>query len=625
MADSGALMMSSLMGMGGQGIIMKEIVSILNSFRQADAGTGIWVILTGIVQIIVVIAVYRLAQNPEIMTEYLRWIGWIIFRRIAYRSFRISHTSGLGSLRANFYNTISPNSLPFNLPMLIEICGDETTVSYIPWIHDANRTRCETLAQKAYESSQKTTCTFHQWSDSKYAPVQPIETYPSRNCLQLQAIIERCVLVCSRLRQYKPICLSLNGEPGLGKTASVHFIASQHSVRNIYRCDLSSIECLDADMETMFQSMYHEVEVSVPTIFLIDEIDKWLDYQVSSTYSDFVAEQKSNENISPPSKEEYSAGFRSRFLHLLLAIAERSTHSAVCIVIFACNNFDSIFDGVSMQHFHSLRDRFQPLTFERCCAEEIRDYLRYVNDRLDGTVEYVPELESILETIPEVSITYRRLHGLAIVKQFDPAQISYALQEMISEDEVWDQSPSNVASSSGIQFQIPRHKPFQLGKRSLVNNEFRANYCKSCNCRYIPCNCGDRTNDHDLITACHFCHAKIDFPPLKARNFIPFSMIQSTTLRHFGNAELVKLLQYANQDDVVLSLWAGSASFRDQEKLRINIVHCNWTKIPSSNENAILLNSVFKKWDNNLKSDNPLLAPGIKAMTAIMNKTKTKK
>src|SRR5690606_24273036 len=79
------------------------------------------------------------------------------------------------------------------------------------------------------------------------------------------------------------------------------------------------------------------------------------------------------------------------------------------VFIFCSNNFETIFDGVDMTHFASLKRRLVNVKFERCDKLELIEYIEYYNLKLKGSQWYYPsgKLSGILEKIrPDLSIPY---------------------------------------------------------------------------------------------------------------------------------------------------------------------------------------------------------------------------
>ena len=104
-----------------------------------------------------------------------------------------------------------------------------------------------------------------------------------------------------------------------------------------------------------------------PNVLLIDELDKYLDYNFSYNYTldrDNYNKKKKETDDDFISEEEYKKSKKMSFLYELLSLIDSENHYKKCIIIFCANNFETIFENIYMTHFLSLKKRFVNINFE---------------------------------------------------------------------------------------------------------------------------------------------------------------------------------------------------------------------------------------------------------------------
>src|SRR5207302_10033747 len=140
---------------------------------------------------------------------------------------------------------------------------------------------------------------------------------------------------------------------------------------HIYKIDMTNV--VKESFESILERFYHGIQPTTSTMFVIDEVDKYLDYRIKIGY-DQLKERKSKEkveNVTIQTFEEYQQQEKITFLYHMLSILERDGLEHPVIVIFCSNNFHSIFEGVDLTHYESLYDRFLKVNFGKCHFQEI--------------------------------------------------------------------------------------------------------------------------------------------------------------------------------------------------------------------------------------------------------------
>ncbi len=459
-------------------------------------------------------------------------------------------------------------------------------ITYIPYIHRSTFQDVESKALIKYEQSLSTNSQFYQWLDNKYTLQTTPELFPSRNFIMMQNIVETYILSTELLGNYNVSSVLINGIAGLGKSRVIHYLTRCNSARYLYRADLNSVELLKMPLDKLFRAIFFNLTIEGSTVIMIDEIDKWVSYQEQESYrlmrTKLAKEIKSNDAITEiPTFESHSKYFRMEFLNQLLAILEKTGHGYPCMVIFCCNNFDTIFGNMDMKHYHSLNDRFKRLTFELCQPEEIKDYLRYNNQKFLNSRLRVSsdELEHIFSRIPQRPLTYRKLNEISVLNMSDPVKIVQALQDICpnNNDTVSNTFSSSSSSSTSASSTIALTYldssldvdvgTYTVGDETIIDgNVTYVLRCHTCQGMYPVCccnSCSENNKDN-----CHWCitEEKIPFNPTE---YIPFDVISkkynklcsqcSTGNDNEKKTSLLKLLTYLVQDDVIASCKCDSS------------------------------------------------------------------
>lgn len=263
---------------------------------------------------------------------------------------------------------------------------------------------------------------------NNYRPATYSTMFPSRNYLRLETIVKKHLNACDLTRNYRVLGLLIDGQSGLGKSSFADYAVSQGLVPSVYRANLSYHLCLSIEPDIIFQRIFFDTISDHPSIYLIDDIDGYIDYHIEISY----------QKLSHPkvSKRDHAIRVKTDFLYLLLSILELSGLSTSCIVIFCCNNFDKIFEDVDMTHIRSIYNRFVRVKFEEVDCGELINYLKFYNEMFRGSEIYVEEdeLKEIVSKIPQnVSLTYRQLGQISMVALYNPENIVERILELDSE------------------------------------------------------------------------------------------------------------------------------------------------------------------------------------------------
>ncbi len=291
-----------------------------------------------------------------------------------------------------------------------------------------------------------------------YEKVTPLNLFPSKNYRLLNRVVGTWKKVTQRNGMRQPKAILLDGEAGLGKSCSVDALAKLGEYDSVSLIDMYKLS--PKDILTAFKKLYTQVieKAKGMSIVLFDELDKYVDAEIHKGYAELVEKRHKTlstlkEGVPPPrevSLEEFTVGWKSDFLKTLLQLIEINTIEHGIVFIFCANNFDSIYEGVNMRHFSSLKTRFTRINFERCDKQELIEYVKYYNSMFKDLPEcYCPEnqLGVVLSDLREdISIPYRALSDTMMLAQFNVPTFVRAVNQWSPEPQ--DNTFEVVAPSS---------------------------------------------------------------------------------------------------------------------------------------------------------------------------------
>jgi MoxR-like ATPase len=345
--------------------------------------------------------------------------------------------------------------------------NSQLTLHYIPFFHAKEITRIEQIGKDRFEEYLKNVSGRVSYkvlrcnSDKvNYESAAFSKLYPSANYIRLSKMIKRHFDVSSITGINNVLGVLVDGEPGLGKTKFADFAAEHVVAQNIYKADLSGL--VEINFDVIMTAMYSAVTVERKTIFLIDELDKYVDYRLAQIF--VLPEMEDREEVVNREKQ--------RILYKILRVLERDVPHPV-VVIFCSNNFSSIFEGVDMTHHKSLLSRFMKVEFERCDREELADYVYHYNEKFSGTDYYEDVSHSeIRKRIKEdASLTYRQLYQISIRANYELEETIRLINEGKLEDIVVEPLP--VEKEVKVVKKEPVEKEVKVVKKEPVEKEVK--------------------------------------------------------------------------------------------------------------------------------------------------------
>lgn len=447
--DATSLLASALMPNRGQELIMQEIISVFqtlkgdgtNPLKIAEIVKGI---ASRVPYIVLIILIHHYIGNTKDMVQGLSSLLWRLTSSAVYRTNRYSmeDARSLEYYQAEaFTNAGKTEVQSFGIPLYIATVSQDrgsrtgsavnvVQVQYIPWVHSKMVDQIENTGKERFDLAENGS-NYYLYSADNYRSQQYGKLFPSNNNLLLEKIVRDHVDVEWATNYFRTVGILINGMPGLGKSKSAEYIAASGIVSNVHRVDLNQKEFMTRDPDTLFKGIFRDIPVVKTSLFVIDEMDKWLVEYIERSYIKLETDAlKSNSRVPSttgatltdpvlvPPKEQHVQNVKRDFMLALLSVLERNDIRNSCIVVFCCNNFETIFDNIEMTHYNSLKSRFMHLDFHPCDSSEIRRFYKYYNEKYQAEERtarfYNPDIDRIMNNLdPKVCVTYRKLSELS--------------------------------------------------------------------------------------------------------------------------------------------------------------------------------------------------------------------
>ena len=416
-----------------------QLREIVNIFRE---GKGIKGKSVSILYILLMLAIkHYLSKTEEIINPIKNFMKTIFFS-LFYRTVTYKDGNGttLDDMKISIIDNTRIDNIIINkyLPIYHVDNDNSCELYYVKYIHDSFEQDINEDAEKQYNDlisrSKKNMGgnIFKVERDLVVRPTYPSTLFPSDNYINLNNCVSKFIKVCKINKSYNVLGLLVDGEPGLGKTKFSDFAVVQGDLKKVIRLDMTIVK--DTMFDTIINKIYTDPSLESSTMFVIDELDKYIQYRIDKTYYELQDKNVNNKKvdgnteIAIPSIEDHTKRMKLNFLYSILSILEKDGLKAPCIVMFCSNNFDTIFEGIDEKHFKSLKDRFTNFRFNRCEKDEIIRYLTYYNNNFKGTEFYEENIQILVKELRnDISITYRSLNHISIKKAYDIKSIIYEL------------------------------------------------------------------------------------------------------------------------------------------------------------------------------------------------------
>ena len=477
--------MNGMLGYGAsvESIVTNEIVKLVTSSFCGDNLKSTLISLFGkLWKIAVLYGVQYFIKNTKGLSSFLS----SLFRLVIYKKTTLNIKDN-ESIDFLFYKKIetflSANNEDAKAQSVngFKIYGQKIDnnvhIEYIPLFHNSfmNNLRCEAKESlKDYQDSKEILV------NSITSKRKPMELYASKNFIKTARIIQEFFRVKKCRDSFSTQAVLIDGIPGLGKTVFLDYVAFEKLASQIISMNLTREEYRKMDFGACMDKLYN-MTITGTCVVHVDEIDKHLDYRIKTKYHDMVyregtspgnsgtssPETKPSPKSSPkdkeeeksesstdskpniPSFEEFREDEKIKFLYQLTDLIESKHFSFGVVIILTCNNFESIFDGVDMTHFHSLKRRFLKVRFEKCDKEDFIGYCKFYNDSFKEKCQekYIPEdeFEKLCSEIsPSFDVPFWIIQQEMVSASFSIRDLIRTINNLPSEDPLLEMHENTI-------------------------------------------------------------------------------------------------------------------------------------------------------------------------------------
>ena len=391
-------------------LILREVLRLIS---DSQCGGGVRQIFQAMVSGLGKVVAMFVIQYYLKHTNELPGIFFSFFKAVFYKRLRLDmSTRNLPLYIGRRMESVIKKDFTYNcFPLTFYNDNEYGVVEYLPIVHTSFYEEIKDMAMKEFNESQKDKFTVCQ--DLRGKEIKPKKLFPSKNYCYLDDVVSSYFKVAEMTEIYSTKGVLIDGEPGLGKTGSIEYLASLNKYGRVIKVDMTN------ELGNLFGDIIKKInQKSKETlIVLFDELDKYISNFIRTDYEKKRSRHDPKKGGVLSTWDEHVAIGKEKFLFELLNLLENSYFDKGAIFIFCSNNFDTIFDGVNPRHFESLKKRFLPLQFHRCECEELKDYIRYYNDKFVGSKWHREKdmLERELDRLREdISIPYRDISDLNI-------------------------------------------------------------------------------------------------------------------------------------------------------------------------------------------------------------------
>lgn len=241
----------------------------------------------------------------------------------------------------------------------------------------------------------KTNSVYHQLTKSpEFSKANP---FVSSSYVKIGTIVRRLLNIRLSNSNIVVPALIINGPPGLGKMFLYKYLGT---LEYSYSVSIYYVNCLSYNVFEDLMS-HLEQKSSPRSLFMIDEIDKWLDLLCTK--------------IDKDGRLLYT---RCALLSQIMNLVDHNSATK----IFCTNNFDTLFRDQEV-HFTALKSRFLSVDMEPYNSDDVKGFYHYINESLKDTDCYMKKesLEAILAKIkPDITTALpRQLNQILIAQAFN--------------------------------------------------------------------------------------------------------------------------------------------------------------------------------------------------------------
>jgi hypothetical protein len=434
MSEEGFTGFGNITGVSTETLVLRELLKTVSSGFTDFTYKGILKLVFNVVGKVVGIFVLQyLTRDPsKIFTLFKSALIFIFYRRKRYSTMSRTREGSICSIirkKLSGGTTDKDTRMTFysGFPIYLQALSGEDEFTYLPYIQTSIFAEAEEEAiKKELEAvCLKKVTVIEQHLGSVYTPKT---LYPSENYKNISDIVKTHFETCELLgnRMTRPILI--NGRPGLGKTDSGDYIASLNIVNKVVKIPMTMF------MNKNFKEIADGLKSDGTVVYIFDELDKWLENGIKNGYYKYISGTK----LSPLTFPQFYAKEKEEFLYHLLELIDTDRFPYGSIIIFCSNNFDTIFSGIEMTHFHSLQTRIMNFTFHPCDKKELCGYMDYINQKFRGSIYERKEMEDVYKKVREdLCITYRKVALTLLEVAYDFELFVEKINEYSGEKDVY--------------------------------------------------------------------------------------------------------------------------------------------------------------------------------------------
>lgn len=450
-------------------VILTQLFGILNDTFQCKGGwrTLFRTLGVGVLKLVASFLIHRLVKSNDV---------WNILRFVMLRTIylkRVLTKSNIHqSAMIDAFNALvsSPSTSPTSkdmakpsesltqdamkqvwvsgLPVYLDKEGMDFALYSLPFVHAAFVHQLSESADTELKEAEFVQTVTKDANGKEYTPMN---LFASNNYRKLDNILHTHFIVGKDTGMVGPLFIVLNGEAGLGKSNSSHYLAKQGKYGEIRHISLTA----QSMVTRSFTSIINEITSKrspYSTIVYFDELDKYMDMFIRNTYS---SSKKGGSADGVVVDDDYAVFVNSVKTNTIMSIAELANN---CVsfphgvaFVFCSNNFHTLFEGVDPTHVDSVKTRFNFLQFELCGKDELCRYLTTFTERITiPRLKYTPEkLNAAFANIrPDLQVTYRDIQNLHSIAAYDIDVFVQRINQEVHNPLISPTSPPNIPSSN---------------------------------------------------------------------------------------------------------------------------------------------------------------------------------
>ena len=415
-------------------VILTQLFSIVNDTFQCAGG---WKALVctmgvGILKLAVSFLIHRLVKNGDVWNAFRFVLLRTVYRKRMLNRKCEEECAIIDAFMALLSSTTpsnpsQPNPSPAvtsttddmksvwisGIPAYMDKEGMDYALYTLPYVHSAFLEQITSNALATVKDAEFIRTVIR---DTVGVEFTPLDLFASDNYIALDKMISRYFSVRRSTRFVSTPFIVLNGEAGLGKSNSSHFLAKQGKYDEIRHISLIEQNMINRSFTSIITEVTSK-KTNHSTIIYFDELDKYVDRYIRTTYSS--SRKAPVEGVVVDDDfEVFASEVKTNIILSIAGLSGNFTSFPQGVVfVFCSNNFHTLFEGFDQIHVEAVKTRFTFIDFQLCGKDELCRYLTTFTERVD-----LPELRYSQEHLqaafarirPDLKVTYRdieKTHG----------------------------------------------------------------------------------------------------------------------------------------------------------------------------------------------------------------------